>query len=200
MRPRQWAKSIFIFAPLVFDKKVFIPDLFLRTLAGFVLFCLISSSVYIFNDLADIEADREHPQKKNRPIASGRLPPANGLGRGHLAASHLRDGRLSAGAILCDCAGRLFPPQPGLLQVAQARLDPGRAHLGRGLCPARRSRRHVDPCRTVFTLAVRRDDAALAVPGIWQTARRTRPARGRGRFAPQSAGRATRYRCSINTS
>jgi 4-hydroxybenzoate polyprenyltransferase len=75
MRPRQWAKSIFIFAPLVFDKKVFIPDLFLRTFAGFVLFCLISSSVYIFNDLADIDADREHPQKKNRPIPSGQLSP-----------------------------------------------------------------------------------------------------------------------------
>jgi 4-hydroxybenzoate polyprenyltransferase len=75
MRPRQWVtKNIFIFAALVFDKQLLIVDSFLRTLAGFALFCLISSSVYIFNDLADVEADRQHPEKKNRPIASGRLP------------------------------------------------------------------------------------------------------------------------------
>jgi 4-hydroxybenzoate polyprenyltransferase len=73
MRPRQWAKNVFIFAALVFDKQLLNPDSFLRTLAGFALFCLISSSVYIFNDLADVEADRQHPEKKNRPIASGKL-------------------------------------------------------------------------------------------------------------------------------
>jgi len=74
MRPRQWTKNVFIFAALVFDKQLFVVDSFLRTLAGFALFCLISSSVYIFNDLADVEADRQHPEKKNRPIASGKLP------------------------------------------------------------------------------------------------------------------------------
>jgi 4-hydroxybenzoate polyprenyltransferase len=74
MRPRQWTKNIFVFAALVFDKQLFIPQSFLRTLAGFALFCLISSAVYILNDLADVEADRQHPQKKNRPIASGQLP------------------------------------------------------------------------------------------------------------------------------
>ena len=74
MRPRQWPKNIFIFAALVFDKQLFILASFLHTLAGFALFCLISSSVYIFNDLADVEADRRHPDKKNRPIASGKLP------------------------------------------------------------------------------------------------------------------------------
>src|SRR5574341_2087361 len=74
MRPRQWPKNIFLFAALVFDKQLFLLDPFLRTVAGFVLFCLISSSVYIFNDLADIEADRQHPEKKKRPIPSGQLP------------------------------------------------------------------------------------------------------------------------------
>ena len=74
MRPRQWTKNVFIFAALVFDKQLLIVDSFLRTLAGFALFCLISSCVYIFNDLADVEADRQHPEKKNRPIASGKLP------------------------------------------------------------------------------------------------------------------------------
>jgi 4-hydroxybenzoate polyprenyltransferase len=73
MRPRQWTKNAFLFAALVFDGKLFhLPD-FLRTLAGFGLFCLISSAVYIFNDLLDVEADRQHPVKKNRPIASGKL-------------------------------------------------------------------------------------------------------------------------------
>src|SRR3989304_9228361 len=74
MRPRQWTKNVFLFAALVFDKQLFIPDSLQRTLAGFLLFCLISSSVYIFNDLADIEADRQHPEKKHRPIPSGQLP------------------------------------------------------------------------------------------------------------------------------
>jgi len=74
MRPRQWTKNVFIFAALVFDKQLLIPNSFLRTLEGVILFCLISSSVYIFNDLADIEADRQHPEKKNRPIPSGKLP------------------------------------------------------------------------------------------------------------------------------
>ncbi|HLA87083.1 MAG TPA: decaprenyl-phosphate phosphoribosyltransferase [Anaerolineales bacterium] len=74
MRPRQWTKNVFIFAALVFDKQLLNAESFLRTLAGFALFCLISSSVYIFNDLADVEADRQHPEKKNRPIAAGILP------------------------------------------------------------------------------------------------------------------------------
>lgn len=82
MRPRQWTKNVFIFAALVFDKQLFVVDSFLRTLAGFALFCLISSCVYIFNDLADVEADRQHPEKKNRPIASGKLPVSVAWGAG----------------------------------------------------------------------------------------------------------------------
>ena len=74
MRPRQWTKNGFIFAALVFDKQLFIANSLLRNVAGFVLFCFISSAVYIFNDLSDIEADREHPEKRNRPIPSGKLP------------------------------------------------------------------------------------------------------------------------------
>ena len=74
MRPRQWTKNIFVFAALVFDGKLFHLTGFLRTLAGFGLFCLISSAVYIFNDLLDVKSDRQHPVKKNRPIASGKLP------------------------------------------------------------------------------------------------------------------------------
>ncbi|RPJ29638.1 MAG: decaprenyl-phosphate phosphoribosyltransferase [Chloroflexi bacterium] len=74
MRPRQWPKNGFIFFGLIFDKQLFMLEPFLRTIAGFVLFCLISSAVYLFNDIADVEADRNHPEKKFRPIASGTLP------------------------------------------------------------------------------------------------------------------------------
>lgn len=74
MRPRQWTKNIFIFAALVFDGQLFNFESFSRTLAGFILFCLISSCVYILNDIVDVEADRQHPEKKKRPIPSGKLP------------------------------------------------------------------------------------------------------------------------------
>ena len=74
MRPRQWTKNGFIFFGLIFDKQLFMLEPFLRTMAGFFLFCLISSAVYLFNDIADVEADRNHPEKKSRPIASGTLP------------------------------------------------------------------------------------------------------------------------------
>jgi 4-hydroxybenzoate polyprenyltransferase len=75
MRPKQWAKNIFIFAPLVFDQKLFHLTYLARTVAGFVLLCLISGAVYLMNDLVDVEKDRQHPRKRNRPIASGRLSP-----------------------------------------------------------------------------------------------------------------------------
>ena len=73
MRPRQWTKNAFVLAALVFDRQLaHIPALII-SLAGFLIFCLISSAVYIINDIADVEADRLHPKKRNRPIASGRL-------------------------------------------------------------------------------------------------------------------------------
>jgi len=74
MRLRQWTKNGFVFFALVFDKQLFLRDPFLRTLEGFFLFCLISSAVYLINDVMDVEGDRKHPEKKHRPIASGKLP------------------------------------------------------------------------------------------------------------------------------
>ncbi|MDH5644075.1 MAG: decaprenyl-phosphate phosphoribosyltransferase [Gemmatimonadota bacterium] len=74
MRPRQWIKNGFIFFALIFDKQLFLREPLLRTIDGFLLFCLISSAVYLFNDITDIEADRKHPEKKHRPLASGKLP------------------------------------------------------------------------------------------------------------------------------
>jgi 4-hydroxybenzoate polyprenyltransferase len=74
MRIRQWTKNGFVFFALVFDGQLFQPAPFLKTLEGFFLFCLISSAVYLFNDITDVEADRQHPEKKQRPLASGELP------------------------------------------------------------------------------------------------------------------------------
>lgn len=68
MRIRQWTKNALVFFALVFDKQLFHPLALSRTFAGFFLFCLLSSSVYIFNDLSDIEADRQHPDKKIVPL------------------------------------------------------------------------------------------------------------------------------------
>ena len=73
MRPKQWAKNIFIFAPLVFDRKLTNLDAVLHTIVGTLIFSLISSVVYIINDIADVEADRQHPTKRYRPIAAGKL-------------------------------------------------------------------------------------------------------------------------------
>jgi 4-hydroxybenzoate polyprenyltransferase len=74
MRPRQWIKNAVIFAALVFDRQLENSEAMGRTLAGFLIFCLISGVVYIINDVIDAEADRQHPLKRQRPIASGRLP------------------------------------------------------------------------------------------------------------------------------
>lgn len=74
MRLRQWTKNGFVFFALIFDKQLFHIEAFTKTLEGFLLFCLTSSAVYLLNDIADVDADRKHPEKKNRPIASGKLP------------------------------------------------------------------------------------------------------------------------------
>ena len=73
MRPRQWVKSVIVYAALVFDGKLLDLNLFLLTTVVFFAFCLLSSSVYIMNDMVDIEKDRQHPRKKARPLASGLL-------------------------------------------------------------------------------------------------------------------------------
>ena len=74
MRPKQWAKNIFLFVGLIFDRKLTNLPAFLHILAGFFIFSLLASAVYIINDIADVEADRQHPTKRKRPIAAGKLP------------------------------------------------------------------------------------------------------------------------------
>ena len=73
-RPAQWLKNLALFAPLVFTGWLFQPEAFNLVLQSALVFTILSSTTYFFNDLLDIKADRQHPVKKNRPIASGALP------------------------------------------------------------------------------------------------------------------------------
>ena len=70
-RPHQWVKNLFVVAPLVFAKGLSDADLVVRAIAAFFCFSFAASAIYLLNDVADVEADRVHPVKKNRPIASG---------------------------------------------------------------------------------------------------------------------------------
>ncbi len=74
MRPHQWVKNVFVFAPAVFSKEIFQERVAREAFFVFVLFCILSSSIYIINDFFDREEDRRHPVKRHRPIASGQLP------------------------------------------------------------------------------------------------------------------------------
>jgi 4-hydroxybenzoate polyprenyltransferase len=73
MRPKHWVKNVFVFAPLVFAHQLGDSQSLLLACAAFAVFCLLSSSVYLVNDIADRESDRLHPVKRRRPIASGEL-------------------------------------------------------------------------------------------------------------------------------
>ncbi len=73
-RPRQWVKNLALFAPLIFSGFLFREGYFMLVSEAFLSFVCLSSATYFFNDLVDVKADLKHPIKKNRPIASGKLP------------------------------------------------------------------------------------------------------------------------------
>ncbi|PIS09283.1 decaprenyl-phosphate phosphoribosyltransferase [Candidatus Beckwithbacteria bacterium CG10_big_fil_rev_8_21_14_0_10_34_10] len=73
-RPIQWIKNLALFTGLIFTGWLFYPDKFIRVFIAAIIFSILTSAVYIFNDLLDIEQDKLHPLKKNRPLASGKLP------------------------------------------------------------------------------------------------------------------------------
>lgn len=78
MRPRQWVKNAFVFAAIAFsEQRLWLrPDYLLHSIGAFIAFCMAASAIYLINDLVDIEKDRAHPRKRNRPLASGALSPA----------------------------------------------------------------------------------------------------------------------------
>ena len=79
IRVHQWIKNVFVFVPILFSLHLFEKDYLLTTFFAFFVFCLASSVIYIINDLVDIEADRSHPLKKNRPLPSGAINKSSAL-------------------------------------------------------------------------------------------------------------------------
>ncbi|MBI5414650.1 decaprenyl-phosphate phosphoribosyltransferase [Candidatus Peregrinibacteria bacterium] len=73
LRPHQWLKNLFIFFPAFFGLKILDGDVFLKSASAFIGFCFLASALYIFNDLHDIHEDQTHPEKKNRPLAAGKV-------------------------------------------------------------------------------------------------------------------------------
>ena len=80
LRPKQWVKNLFVFAAIIFSQNLHNGYFLFRTILAVAVFCALAGAQYIFNDIADLEQDKAHPLKKNRPIASGRLDP--GYARG----------------------------------------------------------------------------------------------------------------------
>ena len=79
IRPKQWLKNVFVFAPLVFAQELF-TGAFVKSLMAFAAFSLTASAVYILNDMADVEADRIHPEKRHRPLAAGTIGTMEAIG------------------------------------------------------------------------------------------------------------------------
>lgn len=100
LRPHQWVKNVLLFAALIFAQRVFDSSAFLRAGLGFVGFCLLSSFVYLINDIVDRDADRQHPLKRLRPIASGLVPLPLALGMAVLL--------LGSGLVVAAGLGRGF--------------------------------------------------------------------------------------------
>ncbi|WP_104987866.1 decaprenyl-phosphate phosphoribosyltransferase [Sorangium cellulosum] len=74
LRPHQWVKNLFVLAPVVFAKHLTHPSIIKSAIGAFAIFCLLAGAVYVLNDIVDAKADRVHPVKRYRPIASGRVP------------------------------------------------------------------------------------------------------------------------------
>jgi len=79
LRPDQWTKNLIVFAALIFARRLFDPAALALATAAFLIFCFLSGTVYLINDVSDREADRQHPLKSKRPIASGKLPVSTAL-------------------------------------------------------------------------------------------------------------------------
>lgn len=74
LRPNQWVKNFILFAAIIFNGKLFEPQYFIPSSIGFLIFCALSSSSYLFNDIIDLQHDQLHPEKSKRPLAAGLIP------------------------------------------------------------------------------------------------------------------------------
>ena len=110
LRPDQWTKNLIVFAALIFARRLLDPAALALASAAFLIFCALAGSVYLINDVSDREADRQHPQKQRRPIASGALSPATAL---------VWAGGLSVAAVASAIA---LKPMFGLVSVAYLAL------------------------------------------------------------------------------
>ncbi|MGD8353813.1 MAG: decaprenyl-phosphate phosphoribosyltransferase [Pseudomonadota bacterium] len=79
LRPHHWVKNGFVLAPIIFADRLFNVESLILETSAFAVFCLVSSAVYALNDVFDRELDRNHPTKKNRPVASGQIPAAGAV-------------------------------------------------------------------------------------------------------------------------
>jgi len=96
LRMSHWVKNLFIFAPMIFSFRLFDPTAITPAILAFISFSLTASSIYIFNDIMDIEIDRLHPRKKHRPVASGIIA----IKQAFIFSATLTTAGLSAGALL----------------------------------------------------------------------------------------------------
>jgi decaprenyl-phosphate phosphoribosyltransferase len=108
LRPHQWVKNLFVAAPLVFSKNLFAASQLGRAAAAVACFCVLSGAVYLLNDIVDVEKDRAHPRKRNRPIAAGQLPVGTARGAAVILATvALVGSALLAPAFLATAAAYL---------------------------------------------------------------------------------------------
>jgi decaprenyl-phosphate phosphoribosyltransferase len=97
LRPHQWVKNVFVVAPIVFAREMFVWDLLVRSIGAFGVFCLLAGAVYTMNDLVDLDGDAIHPVKRFRPLPSGRVPLAWGR-------------RVAFGLVIVSLAGAAIGP------------------------------------------------------------------------------------------
>jgi 4-hydroxybenzoate polyprenyltransferase len=106
LRPHQWTKNTVVLAPLIFAERLFDRSSLLAAIGAFLTFCALSGAVYLINDLADLDGDRRHPVKRNRPLPSGALSPSFArwaaflLGAGALSAAYAVGRAFAATALL----------------------------------------------------------------------------------------------------
>ena len=121
LRPAQWTKNLLVFAGLIFSQGFLQPGLIGRVVLAFLVFCVLSGSMYLVNDVLDAERDRSHPQKRHRPVASGRLQPgvamATGVGLLVLACAAAFALSLRFGIVALSYAALLTAYSAGLKHV-----------------------------------------------------------------------------------